>query len=139
MAMHPVVQSFIAGFPILMLHSSVTLAILAAGVFLYIKITPYDEISLIRNGNTAAAVSLSGAILGLAIPLAFSMASSISVLEILIWGLVTLLLQLIAYRLTDKMMRDLPARIVAGELGPAILLVSIKLAVAAVNAAAVTA
>ena len=136
--MEAVIQSFLAGFPVLMLHSSVTLAILVVGVFVYIKITPYDDIPLIKVGNTAAAVSLSGAIIGFAVPLAFAMASSITVYEILIWGPVTLLLQLVAYRITDAVLSDLPKRIVEGEIGPAIFLVSIKIAVAAINAAAVT-
>ena len=92
--MYPVIQSFLAGFPVLILHTSVTVAMLVAAIFVYIKITPYDELKLIRGGNTAAAVSLSGAIIGLALPLAFSMASSISVWEVLIWGPVTLALQL---------------------------------------------
>jgi len=136
--MEAVIQSFLAGFPVLLLHSSVTLVILAAAVFIYIKITPYDEIALIRSGNTAAALSLAGAIIGFALPLAFAMASSVTVYEILIWGPVTLILQLVAFRITDALLSDLPKRIVAGELGPSILLVSIKLAVAAINAAAVT-
>ena len=136
--MEAVIQSFLAGFPVLMLHSSVTLAILVVGVFIYIKITPYDDIALIKVGNTAAAVSLSGVIIGFAVPLAFAMASSITVYEILIWGPVTLLLQLVAYRITDAVLSDLPKRIVEGEIGPAIFLVSIKIAVAAINAAAVT-
>ena len=137
--MDAVFQSFLVGFPILILHSSVTLAMLAMGIFLYIKITPYDEIELVRAGNSAAAASLAGAIIGLAVPLAFSMASSVTVWEILIWGPVTLFLQLIAFRLTDLMLRDLPKRITDGEMGAALLLISIKLAVAAINAAAVTA
>ena len=136
--MEAVIQSFLAGFPVLMLHSSVTLAILVVGVFVYVKITPYDEIALIKAGKTAAAVSLSGAIIGFAVPLAFAMASSITVYEILIWGPVTLLLQLVAYRITDAVLSDLPKRIVEGEIGPAIFLVSIKIAVAAINAATVT-
>ena len=136
--MEAVIQSFLAGFPVLMLHSSVTLAILVVGVFVYVKITPYDEIALIKAGKTAAAVSLSGAIIGFAVPLAFAMASSITVYEILIWGPVTLLLQLVAYRITDAVLSDLPKRIVEGEIGPTIFLVSIKIAVAAINAAAVT-
>ncbi len=137
--MDAVFQSFLVGFPILILHSSVTLAMLAMGIFLYIKITPYDEIELVRAGNSAAAASLAGAIIGLAVPLAFSMASSVTVWELLIWGPVTLFLQLIAFRLTDLMLRDLPKRITDGEMGAALLLISIKLAVAAINAAAVTA
>ena len=136
--MSAVIQSFLAGFPVLVLHVSVTFAMLATAVFIYIKITPYDEIKLIRDGNMAVAVSLSGAIVGLAVPLAFSMASSISVWEVLIWGPVTLLLQLIAFRVADIVLKDLPKRIMDGEMGPAILLVSIKLGAAAINAAAVT-
>lgn len=136
--MQAVLDSFVAGFPILMLHSSVTMAILVAGVMLYIWITPWDEMALIRAGNTAAAISLGGAVIGLAIPLAFAMAASVSVYEILIWGPVTLLLQIIAFRIADLLLRDLPARIESGEIGAATLLVSIKLAVAAVNAAAVS-
>ena len=137
--MDPVIQSFLVGFPVLILHSSVTLAMLAMGVFFYIKIPPYDEIDLVRAGNSAAAASLAGAIIGLAVPLAFSMSSSVTIWEILIWGPVTLFLQLIAFRLTDLMLRDLPKRITDGEMGAALLLISIKLAVAAINAAAVTA
>ncbi len=136
--MDSVIQSFLAGFPVLMLHTSVTVAMLVAAIFVYIRITPYDDIKLIRDGNTAAAVSLSGAIVGLALPLAFSMASSISVWEVLIWGPVTLVLQLIAFRVADLVLKDLPRRIVDGEMGSAILLVSIKLGAAAINAAAVT-
>jgi len=136
--MDAVLQSFMAGFPVLLLHASVTLVMLALAVTVYMKITPYDELALIRDGNTAAAITLSGAVVGLGVPLAFAMASSVNVWEILIWGLVTLLLQLVAYRVTDVILRDLPARIIDGEVGPALLLCSIKLAVAAVNAAAVT-
>ncbi len=136
--MEAVIQGFVAGFPILMLHSSVTIALLGVGVLIYLKVTPYDDIALIKDGNIAASVSLAGAVLGLGLPLAFSMAASVSVWEVLIWGPVTLILQLIAYRLTDAILRDLPRRIVDGEVAPAIFLVSIKLAVAAINAAAVT-
>lgn len=136
--MQAVLDSFVAGFPILLLHSSITIAILVAGVLLYIWITPWDEMSLIRAGNTAAAISLGGAIIGLALPLAFAMSASVSVYEILIWGPVTLILQIIAFRIADLVLRDLPTRIESGEIGAATLLVSIKLAVAAINAAAVS-
>lgn len=136
--MDPVVQSFLTGFPVLLLHFAVTLIILAIGVTVYHLITPYHEIRLIRQGNTAAAVSLSGAIVGLSIPLAICMATSVNVLDIVIWGVVTLLIQLLAYRISDLLLKDLPRRIEAGEIGPAILVLGVKLAVALINAAAVT-
>lgn len=135
--MDPVIQSFLAGFPVLLLHFAVTLAMLAIGMTIYQLITPYHELRLIRSGNTAAAVSLSGAIIGLAIPLAVCMATSVNVWDIVIWGIVTLLIQILAYRIGDSLLKDLPTRIENGEVGAAILVVSIKIAIAFINAAAV--
>ncbi len=135
--MDPVIQSFLVGFPVLLLHFSVTLAMLGLGITIYQLITPYHELDLIRAGNNAAAISLSGAIVGLALPLAVSMASSVSVWDIIIWGMVSLVIQLLAYRLGDAVLKGLPARIEAGEIGAAILLAAIKFAVAMINAAAV--
>lgn len=136
--MQPVLDSFVSGFPILMLHSSVTIVILLAGIWLYIWMTPWDEMALIRKGNNAAALSLGGAIIGLALPLAVAMAASVSVYEIILWGPVTLILQIIAYRIADIVLRTLPKRIEDGQMSAAILLVSIKIAAAIVNAAAVS-
>lgn len=136
--MSPAFQSFLAGFPDLLLHLGVTLGLLAAGAALYTRLTAHDEIALIRRGNVAAAISFSGAVLGLAIPLAFCLAASFGVWDVLIWGVVTLLLQLLALRVIEAVMQGMSHRIEAGELGPAILLFSVKLAVAAINAAAVT-
>ncbi|MDA0653487.1 MAG: DUF350 domain-containing protein [Proteobacteria bacterium] len=135
--MEPVLQSFLTGFPVLLLHFSVTLAMLGVGVLIYQRITPYHELDLIRAGNNAAAISLSGAILGLALPLAICMAKSVNLWDIIVWGVVTLMIQLLAYRLGDAILKGLPARIEAGEIGAAILVVAIKLAVAMINAAAV--
>ena len=136
--MDVVLQSFAAGFPVLMLHLLVTLAMLAGGVVLYTITTPHKDFALVREGNLAAAISLAGAILGLAIPLAFCMASSVSVAEIVIWGLLAVAVQILVFRLSDFLLRDLSTRIEAGEMAPAVLLAGIKLSVAAINAAAIS-
>lgn len=135
--MDAVLQSFLAGFPILLMHFMVTIAMLAVGVTIYIWITPHKDVALVRAGNVAAAISLSGAVLGLAIPLAMSMSVSVNVADIVIWGLLTLFIQLIVFRLADLILRDLSARIEAGEIAAALLLSAIKLAVAVITAAAV--
>jgi putative membrane protein len=136
--MDAALQSFLAGIPFLLTHFGVTALMLVIGVFVYMWMTPHDERALIREGNAAAAVSLSGAILGLAIPLAVCMANSASVWDIVIWGVVTLVLQIATFKVIDLWLKDLSKRIEAGEIGTAILLASIKLAVAAINAAAVS-
>ena len=135
--MDPVFQSFLAGFPVLLLHFAVTIAMLAIGITIYHFVTPYHELHLVRSGNTAAAVSISAAIVGMAIPLAICMATSVSVWDIVIWGVVTLLIQILAYRIADAMLKDLPTRIENGEIGAAIMVVGIKLSVAFINAAAI--
>jgi putative membrane protein len=135
--MDAVIQSFLAGFPVLILHFGLTVALLAAGVTIYVVITPIHEITLIRQNNVAAAVSLAGAVVGMAIPLASAMASSVNALDILIFGIVAMVLQLVAYKAGDLVLRDLTQRIQKGELASAIMLVGIKLGVSAITAAAV--
>ena len=136
--MDAAIQSFLAGIPFLLSHFGVTVLMLVIGVFIYMWITSHDERALIREGNTAAAISLAGAILGLAIPLAFCMASSVNVYDLVIWGIVTLVIQLATFWIIDIWLRDLSKRIEEGQVGTAILLVSVKLAVASINAAAVS-
>jgi putative membrane protein len=134
--MEGVFQSFLTGFPTLILHFSMTVALLAIGVTIYIFLTPIKEIALIRQNNLAAAISFGGATIALAIPLASAMSSSVSAWDILIFGAVALVLQLICDKAASLMLRDVQGRIAKGEMAAAILLVSIKLGVSAINAAA---
>ncbi|MDP6707173.1 MAG: DUF350 domain-containing protein [Alphaproteobacteria bacterium] len=136
--MEAVVQSFLSGSPVLLLHFAVTVAMLAVGMVVYAWMTPHDELRLIRDGNLAAAISLAGAILGIGLPLAFCMAASFSIWDILIWGTLTVVVQLVVFKVADLLLKDLPTRIEAGEVGPALVLAAIKLAVAGIYAAAVS-
>lgn len=135
--LRPEIQAFGSGFLITLLHAGVTLVMLFIGAFVYSVLTPYKEIAQIRDGNSAAAVAYGGVIIGLAIPLAASMAASTTVYEILLWGGATVLLQLFAFRVVDFLLAGLPSRINEGEVSAAVLLVAAKLAVALILAAAV--
>ncbi|MDI7776172.1 DUF350 domain-containing protein [Asticcacaulis sp. EMRT-3] len=135
--LRPEMQAFAAGFPVTLLHAGVTLFMLLIGATIYSVLTPYKEIQQIREGNSAAAVAFGGVIIGLAIPLAASMAASTSFREILLWGGATIVLQLFVFRLIDFLLTGLPARINEGEVSAAVLLVAAKLAAALVLAAAV--
>ena len=137
--LRPEIQAFASGFPITLLHAGVTLLMLLIGATVYSLLTPYKEIAQIREGNSAAAVAFGGVIIGLAIPLAASMAASTSLRDIVLWGGATILLQLFVFRLVDFLLAGLPNRINEGEVSAAVLLVSAKLAAALVLAAAVAA
>ncbi|HEY0052728.1 MAG TPA: DUF350 domain-containing protein [Caulobacteraceae bacterium] len=134
----PEMQAFATGFPVMLAHTALTLALLVGGAALYALLTPWKEITLIRQGNDAAAVAFGGVLIGLAIPLGVSLAVSNSLVEIAIWGVATIILQLLAFRITDTILTGLPQRIQEGETSAAVLLVAAKLATALILAAAVT-
>ncbi|AQR60417.1 hypothetical protein BZG35_01150 [Brevundimonas sp. LM2] len=134
----PEVQAFASGFPVLVLHLVVTFFLLGTGAVVYGLLTPWKEIALIRQGNAAAGVAFGGVLVGLAIPLAVSLSVSTSVADIAVWGVATLVLQLLAFRIVDIVLTGLPQRIQEGEVSAAVLLVSAKLATALILAAALT-
>jgi putative membrane protein len=133
----PEIQAFATGFPLTLLHFSVTVVILFLGALAYVMLTPHKEITLIREGNAAAALSLAGVLVGLSIPLAVSLNASTSMIEIGVWGASTVVVQLLVFRVVDLLLRGLPQRIQEGEVAAAGLLVGAKLATALILAAAV--
>jgi putative membrane protein len=133
----PEIQAFATGFPLFLAHVAVTVLILTAAAAVYILLTPHKEIALIRAGNSAAAVSLGGVLLGLAMPLAVSLRSSANLIDIGLWGAATMVVQLLVFRLVDLVLHGLPRRIQDGELSAATLLVGAKLATAVIVASAV--
>jgi len=135
----PELEAWAMGFPVTLLHAGVAVAMLTAGAALYSLLTPHREIQLIRDGNAAAALSFGGVLVGLAVPIAFALAASTSLLDIALWGGTALILQLGLFWLVDLILVGLPQRIKEGEVAAAALLVAAKLAVAIVLAAALAA
>ena len=125
-----------SGLPLLLSQFGVTLGLLALGSVCYMAVTPFQEMRLIRDGNTAAGVVLAGTLVALAIPLATTLATSLVTLDIVLWGLVALAIQLLTFVLAAALIRDLRGMIERGNVAAAWLLVGIQLAVALLNAGA---
>lgn len=135
--MDAVITSLYNGLPIFMLHGGTAILMLIVGAFIYSKITPWNELDLIMEGNTAAAVSFSGAILGIATPLAAALSSSISIWEIVVWGSVAIILQITVFLILDLVLPNLSEQIKANKIAAGIFIASNKIALALMNAAAV--
>ena len=135
--MDAVITSLYNGLPIFMLHGGTAILMLIVGAFIYSKITPWNELDLIMQGNTAAAVSFSGAILGIAIPLAAALSSSISIWEIVVWGSVAIILQITVFLILDLVLPNLSEQIKANKIAAGIFIAANKIALALMNAAAV--
>jgi len=133
----PEIQAFATGFPVTLFHAGLTLVILIVGTAVYALLTPHREIQLIREGNTAAAMSLAAVLVGLAIPLAVSLTASTSPLEMSLWGATIIAVQLLVFRIIDFVLHGLPQRIQDGEVSAATLLAGAKIASALILAAAV--
>jgi putative membrane protein len=134
----PEIQAFAHGFPVTLLHVAVSVAMLFAAAALYILLTPHHEIRLIREGNLAAALDVGGVLVGLAIPLAYSLKASTTLTDLGLWGVATVAIQLLVFRLVDMVLHGLPRRIQEGELAAAALLVGAKVATAIIVAASVS-
>jgi len=132
-----VFEGLLNGLPFLLSHFFISILLLIFGTVVYIFITPMKEIKLIRDGNIAASLSFSGALIGIALPLSSSLKASNSISEIMIWGLTAILIQIFCFKIVDILIKDLPQRIERGEISSSILLFSIKLGVALLNSAAI--
>lgn len=133
--MNATLESFRQGFPDFLMMTGAAGILLLAASTIYILLTPWKELALVRGGNGAAGLALAGAITGLAVPIASCLASSLTLIDLLLWGSVALLLQLLTYRIIDMILQDIPSRIQNDEAGAAIVLIAAKLAVAMLLAA----
>ena len=128
----------LAGLPAFLLCFALGLGLLAVFLVVYLAVTPYNEIALIREGNSAAAISLGGSTLGYALPLSRAIAQSVSVVDMLAWGAVALVVQLVVYFVVARVMPRFPEAIKAGRISDATFLAALAIAVGLLNAAAMT-
>jgi len=126
--MEQTLDSLASGFPWLIFYLLLVTAIYLAGLFIYVKLTPHKELQLVQEGNMAAAVSFSALVIGLALPLAACLVNKYSLFDVMLWGTVSLFLQLFLFRVTDAVFRDMPRRIEAGEVPAATVLAAFKIA-----------
>ncbi len=131
-------HSVLAGLPTLLVHLALTTGLLIGGVAIYVSFAPYRELELIREGNVAAAIVLSGQTLALAIPLSAMMAHSVSIPDIVLWGVITIALQFIAIVAVRLTIHHLTALIRRGDIASALVLASGQIVAGILNAAALS-
>jgi putative membrane protein len=84
-----------------LIYLAVSLALLLVGLFLMEITTKLKEFALMAKGNKAASYVLGGRLLGLAIVLYSALANSISLVDMVIWGVVGIAAQIIVFYLTE--------------------------------------
>jgi putative membrane protein len=124
------------GLPMLLLQFGICLSLLIVGLLVYMAVTPFRERELLRAGNTAAATVLGGALVALTIPLAALLATTGALLDLLAWGVVAVILQLVTVIVVSLLLNGLRGMIEAGQVAGAIPLVAAQLSIGLLNAAA---
>ena len=125
-----------SGLPVLLLHFVVTVLLFLGGVAAYVAVTPLRERQLLASGNQAAGIVLGGTVVALAIPLAATLVTSLSLLDIVIWGAIALVLQIATFGIAVLLIRDLRPMIEGGNVAAATTLAALQLAIALLNAGA---
>ena len=116
----------------------VSLFMLIVFVAVYTRVTRHNEIKLIKENSVAAAVAFSGSMIGFALPLASAMISSLTILEMIIWGVVALIVQILVYLLVRLPMPRVSQRIENNEIAAGIWLGASSLSAGILNAASMT-
>ncbi len=132
-----VTDALTQGLPQLLLQFLATVALLAIGVAIYTWLTPYHERELVRRNNPAGGIVYAGTIIALTIPLAALLSTTSYVIDIVVWGLVALAIQLVTLAVVAfVLLRNLRSMIEEGNVPAALTVAATQIAVALINAAA---
>lgn len=114
------------------------LALLIAALAIYSAITPYHEVRLIRAGNDAAACSLGGTAIGLAIVIYTVAAHSANWLDMIIWSALAVVFQVLAFVLISIVLPGFRQGLESGKTSYGITLGAFSIAVGLLNAGSLT-
>jgi putative membrane protein len=132
-----VLQS-LTGLPAFLLYFCISAVAIIAFLWTYTRITAHDEFELLTKNVPGAAISLGLSMLGFALPVASAVAHASNVVDCIIWAVIALIVQVIAYYIARIPVPDLSKRIEAGELAPAIWLGLASVTAGVLSAASMT-
>ena len=104
-------------------------------VVIYNRLTSLNEWELIKQNDSAAAIAFSGSLIGFVMPLASAIENAQTTLECILWGVVALVVQLVAFFTVRLFVPAITERISRGEIAAGLLLATISFNVGVLNAA----
>lgn len=132
------VKFSLAGFDEFLVYAGLAIAYVYVFLIAYIKLTPYNELKLIKDGNVAAAISMSGALLGFTMPLAASIFQAAHPWDMMLWASIAGIVQLLVYAAVRYSLLNVSRRIPEGQVATGIVLGAISLSAGILNAACMT-
>lgn len=105
------------------LYFAIAVVLLLVFTVVYMLITPYDELDLIRKGKGAACISFGGTLLGYSLTLGANMIYHVSLSQFAVWGVIAMFVQWVGYWMVARVIGNIKAHMennnvaVAGLIG----------------------
>lgn len=136
--MNMILLDSLPGFLDFLIYFNASLVLLLVFCGIYSWFTPYNELKLIREGNVAPAISFGGAVIGFVLPLASVVSHSIGIMDMLIWAVIAMAVQITIFGIVRLLFRDLVREIENNHTAAATLLAFLSIVIGILNAASVT-
>ena len=101
----------------------------------YLRITPAEELRLIKNGNLACALSFGGALVGFCVTLASSISHSVGFVDFILWGLGAAVIQILVYFAAVFMIKDANEELINNNVAVGALFGAVSVSIGLLNAA----
>lgn len=125
----------LAGVPAFLAYFILAIVLVLIFIRLYTWVTPHDEMALIRENNSSAALAFGGALIGFSLPLSSAITNSLSLLDCALWGAIALIVQVLTFFVLRVSLKQLPERITQGETATGVLSAATAISVGFINAA----
>lgn len=132
-----VMTSLRSGLPVFLVQFGLAVALWLVAWRIALWLAPAQSPSDLADSNTAIAIVRSGEAVALAIPMAACLAGSVNVADIVLWGSVVLLLQLLCSLVSRWAVANFAERIRAGSIAVAVSVLLVRTGFALINAAAI--
>lgn len=132
------VKFSLSGFDEFLVYFGLAIVFVAVYLYIYMWVTPYAELKLIAEGNSAAAASLSGSLIGFVLPLASAIRNSVHPWDMMLWAAIGLVVQILVYLVVRTTLLNVARHIPEGQLSAGILLGAASIAAGLINAACMT-
>jgi putative membrane protein len=116
------------------------LHLVAAGLLLFVFfliytwVMPFKEITLIRQGNVAAALTLGGALIGFSMTVASGLVHTDALGSFVGWSAAAAVIQLLTYVLVSRLLHMSKQQIEGNNIAFGVLMASISISVGAISA-----
>ena len=131
-----IIGASLAGLPWFLAYLATAVVLTLIYVVVYLWVTPHPEIKLIRENNVAASLAFGGSLVGFSLPLASAINSSVALVDLVVWGLIALIVQIAVYFLVRLPIPKISERIEKGETASGLWLGAASLTGGILNAAA---